>query len=179
MREAVDTIRTISQSEFMMDTHDQAFADGSKNRKWLLEKPLFFWVRLVMGGLFVLASLDKILNPFAFAKSISNYQILPERLVNVVAIILPWIELILGSLLILGIWLPGAILLVNLLLAVFFTALVFNMARGLHVDCGCFTLSASERPSTSWYLLRDTIFLLLAGYLFYQVLIKPSQPFDE
>ncbi len=179
MRESVDTIRNNSQSEFMMDTHYQASAHGSKNESWSVEKPLFFWIRLVMGGVFVLASLDKILQPFAFAKSISNYQILPERLVNVAAIILPWVELILGFLLIFGIWLPGAILLINLLLAVFFTALVFNMARGLHVDCGCFTLGASERSSTPWYLLRDTVFLLLAGYLFYQVLIKPPNSVNK
>lgn len=162
-----------------MDTHDQAAAHGNKYGRWLLEKPLTLWVRLVLGGVFVLASVDKILHPFAFAKSIGNYQILPDGLVNLMAIILPWIELILGSLLIFGIWLPGATVLVNLLLSVFFTALVFNMARGLNVDCGCFTHSGTESASTSWYLVRDTFFLLLGGYLFYRVLIKPSQPANK
>jgi uncharacterized membrane protein YphA (DoxX/SURF4 family) len=162
-----------------METHDQAPAHGNKHERWLLEKPLTFWVRLVLGGVFVLASLDKILHPFAFAKNIGNYQILPDGLVNLMAIIVPWIELILGSLLIFGIWLPGAIVLVNLLLSVFFITLVFNMARGLNVDCGCFTHSVAESASTSWYLVRDTVFLLLGGYLFYRVLIKPSQPINK
>ena len=179
MEKSVDDIGTISLSEFMMDTHDQAPVGAEKSETWLLRKPLCFWIRLILGGVFALASLDKIFHPLAFAKSISNYQILPEQLVNLVAIILPWVELILGALLIFGIWLPGAITLVNLLLAVFFTALVFNTARGLNVDCGCFTLSATESPSTTWYFIRDTFFLLLSGYLFYRTLVKPSQRTDE
>ena len=179
MEKSVDDIGTISLSELMMETHDQAPVGADKSETRLLRKPLCFWMRLILGGVFALASLDKIIFPLAFAKSISNYQILPEQLVNLVAIILPWIELILGSLLIFGIWLPGAITLVNLLLAVFFTALVFNTARGLNVDCGCFTHSATESPSTTWYFIRDTVFLLLSGYLFYRMLIKPSQCMDE
>lgn len=145
----------------------------------LSRKPLSFWIQLFLGGVFIFASLDKILHPLTFAKSIHNYQILSDRLVNLTAIILPWIELILGCLLISGIWLPGAIALVNFLLAVFFAALILNMVRGLDVDCGCFSSSTTENPSTLWYLARDAIFLLLGGYVFYRVCAKPSQPSDE
>ena len=139
-----------------------------------LNRPLYFWVRLALGAVFIVAGVDKILHPLAFAKSIDNYQILPDQLVNLTAAILPWVELVLGSLLIAGFWLPGAIALANLLLTSFFAALVFNVVRGLNVDCGCFTHIKTENPATSWYLFRDTIFLLLGGYLSYRTFIKPS-----
>ena len=162
-----------------MQFHSQAPMRVDRNQRWSFRKPLFFWVRLLLGGIFALASLDKILHPLAFAKIINNYQILPDKLINLTAIILPWIELILGSLLVLGLWLPGAIALSNLLLAAFFTALIFNAARGFNMDCGCFTTSKTESPGTHWYLARDAIFLLSGGYLFYRGFIKPCHPFNE
>jgi len=179
MTESVDHARTNPLSELMMEPQDQTPERDDKSERWSFREPLSFWIRLILGGVFVLASLDKISYPLAFAKSISNYQILPDQLVNVAAIILPWVELILGSLLIFGIWLPGAITLVNLLLAVFFSALVFNMARGLNVDCGCFTHNATDGPATGWYLVRDAVFLLLGGYLLYGMLTKPSGLLNE
>jgi hypothetical protein len=63
----------------------------------------------------VYASYDKILHPLAFAEIVYNYQILPDVLVNLVALFLPWIELLVGLSLIVGMWLPGALLISNLL----------------------------------------------------------------
>jgi uncharacterized membrane protein YphA (DoxX/SURF4 family) len=129
---------------------------------------------MVLGGVFILASLQKIYHPLSFAKTISNYQILPDKLVNFTAIVLPWVELILGSLLTLGKWLPGAVTLANLLLFVFFSSLVFNAMRGLNIDCGCFFTGTAEKASIVRYLIRDAFFLLLGGYLWYGTFIKPS-----
>ncbi|HQN19908.1 MAG TPA: MauE/DoxX family redox-associated membrane protein [Syntrophobacteraceae bacterium] len=129
---------------------------------------------MVLGGVFILASLQKIYQPFSFAKTISNYQVLPDKLVNPAAIILPWIELILGSLLALGKWLPGAVALANFLLLAFFSALVFNAVRGLNIDCGCFFTATTEKASIVRYLIRDAFFLLLGGYLWHGTFIKPS-----
>jgi uncharacterized membrane protein YphA (DoxX/SURF4 family) len=140
-------------------------------RRLLLNKPLFFWGRLFLGIIFVLASVDKVLHPEAFAEAVYNYQILPDALINLTAIILPWLELILGFLLILGLWVPGAVVLSSLLLLTFFGAILFNVARGLDVHCGCFSTSgeAVSGAPMVWYLLRDAIFLLLALYLFRHV----------
>jgi len=125
--------------------------------------------RLILGGVFVYASLDKILHPSAFAEVVYNYQILPEGLVNLTAIVLPWIELLIGLSLILGVWLHGSILICNLLLLVFFSTLVFNMARGLDIDCGCFTVSVgtSSDGQMLWYLFRDAFFLFVGLFLFF------------
>jgi len=126
--------------------------------------------RLVMAGIFIYASIDKIAHPAAFAKDVYNYQILPDVLINLTALVLPWLELLLGLCLLAGIWLPGAVLTVNGLLLVFLAALVFNLARGLDVNCGCFS-TGSDAPvmSTAWYLSRDVGFLAVGVFLFFGV----------
>jgi uncharacterized membrane protein YphA (DoxX/SURF4 family) len=137
---------------------------------------LFFWGRLLLGAIFILASVDKIPHPAAFAKIIYNYQIVPDEAINLTAIMLPWIELLLGLLLMLGLWIPGAVVLSNLLLLTFFGAILFNVARGLDINCGCFSTTgeaASGAPMV-WYLLRDGLFLLLALYIFFYVFLIKS-----
>jgi uncharacterized membrane protein YphA (DoxX/SURF4 family) len=126
----------------------------------------------VLGAIFIVASADKIYNPGGFAQAVYNYQILPDALINLTAIILPWLELILGIFLIVGFWLPGAVTLANGLLVVFFGSLVFNVARGLDVHCGCFSTSTDGDPTTAWYLIRDSVFLLMGAYLFFKVIIS-------
>ena len=49
-------------------------------------------LRLIIGGLFVYASLNKLFNQEAFAKAIYNYKLLPSEVVNILAIVLPYIE---------------------------------------------------------------------------------------
>ncbi|MBW1980059.1 MAG: DoxX family membrane protein [Deltaproteobacteria bacterium] len=124
-------------------------------------------VRFVLGAVFLYASVDKILHPQAFAEIVYNYQILPDSLINVTALILPWLELLLGLSLISGICLPGSVLLANLLLVTFLAALLFNAVRGLDIQCGCFSTSALQSESAMiWYLVREVLFLVLSGYLF-------------
>jgi cobalt-zinc-cadmium efflux system protein len=129
---------------------------------------LAFVVRLILGVIFIYASIDKIHHPADFAETVYSYQILNGPLINLTAIILPWLELTLGLLLILGVWVPGAVFTSNALLLLFFATVLFNLARGLDIDCGCFT--ASTDPSSGghmlWYLFRDGFFLLLGLYLF-------------
>ena len=133
--------------------------------------PILF-CRLFLGGVFVYASFDKILHPSAFAEAIYNYQILPEILINLVALILPWLEALIGLLLIFSVWMPGATLSGALLLMIFFGALLFNMARGLDIHCGCFSTSdiSEQGAPMVWYIFRDFVFLVLAIYLFYEVI---------
>jgi uncharacterized membrane protein YphA (DoxX/SURF4 family) len=128
--------------------------------------------RFVLGGLFVYASFDKILHPHEFAEVVYNYQILPDALVNLTAILLPWLELCAGIFLILGLFLRGALVTCNVLLAVFLAALAFNLARGLDIDCGCFTASAdpSSGGAMVLYLLRDAFFLAMGLSVFFCIL---------
>jgi uncharacterized membrane protein YphA (DoxX/SURF4 family) len=130
---------------------------------------LFHITRFFLGGVFIYASYDKILNPDAFAEAVFNYQVLPANLVNLTAIILPWLELIVGFCLVIGWWIPGAVVIVNVLMIIFFSALVFNLARGLDVYCGCFSTDPSETAATRWTLVRDTFFLVVSFFLVYMV----------
>ncbi len=132
------------------------------------------WIaaRWAMAGIFIYASIDKIAQPAAFARDVYNYQILPDAMVNLTALVLPWLELFLGLCLLAGIWLPGAVLAVNGLLLLFLAALLFNMARGLDVNCGCFSTGADAAAmSTAYYLIRDVVFLMIGAFLFIRVFL--------
>ncbi len=131
-------------------------------------RPLFITARLILGIVFLYASFDKILHPAAFADVIINYRILPDVLTHLTAVVLPWLEFFLGLALLLGVWLPGAVFLCNLLLVIFLGTLVFNLARGLDVYCGCFgpTVRDGSRAPMAWYVIRDGLFLVPAFYLF-------------
>jgi len=130
--------------------------------------------RLILGGIFIYASIDKILHPEAFAKAVFNYQVLPNVFINATAIVLPWLELILGVFLIAGLFREGTVGLVTTLLLVFLGAMAFNTARGLNIDCGCFSSSGSETAGIhmGWYILRDALFLLPAFYLFFNTFLR-------
>ncbi len=172
---ANSSLRDYSQGTYAPDRMPE------KRRRWNWTKVLPFVVRLILGAIFIYASLDKILHPGAFAQAIYNYQILPGELINLTAIVLPWLELILGLFMIVGLWLPGATFLCTLLLLTFFGALLFNALRGLHIDCGCFSTSAgtpSDIPM-AWYVLRDGVFLLLALYLSSHILFRNWEVLDE
>lgn len=120
--------------------------------------------RILLGAVFVYASIDKIVHPFAFAEVIHNYRILSEFLINPMALILPWLELIIGLLLIAGVWLAGAVFWTNVLLGVFFLALLFNVARGLDISCGCFGVGVKKAssPMVLWYIFRDIVLLIMS-----------------
>jgi uncharacterized membrane protein YphA (DoxX/SURF4 family) len=135
---------------------------------------VFHGLRLLLGAVFVVASYDKILHPQAFAQAIYNYQILPDGLVNLAALILPWLELLLGLCLVAGFWLPGATVLSTGLLAVFSGALVFNLIRGLDVHCGCFSTDSTDGPAGLWTVARDLGFLAVALVLTLRVLLGRS-----
>ncbi len=133
-----------------------------------LSRYFFLCARLLLGAIFIAASIDKIAHPAEFAKIVSNYQILPGHLVNIMAIVLPWLEAVLGSFILCGWWLPGATILANLLLLAFFGAIAQAVARGIDINCGCFSAKAAGAPHTVWYLARDSLFLLLGASVMIQ-----------
>lgn len=131
---------------------------------------LYHFTRLVMAGMFIYASIDKIIRPDLFAQAVYNYQVLPGYLVNLTALILPWLELTLGTCLLINRWMAGASALAALLMALFVGMLIFNLARGLDISCGCFSTAPDDDPITTLTLVRDILFLIfsltLAGLVF-------------
>ena len=90
-----------------------------------------------MGIVFVYASYDKILDPGKFARDIANYHIVPFGLENSIAIILPWLELLIGAGIILGIFLDGSVVLSGSFLILFIVMIFQAMMRGFNIECGC------------------------------------------
>ena len=123
-------------------------------------------VRVVLGGLFVYAAYQKLKDPWAlFAMNIDSYQVLPTRAVEIVARTLPWFELLVGILMIAGIFRRSATVATSLLLGVFFGLMVRAYAKGMEINCGCF----GPGEAISWKtLLRDGS--MLAGALFVTVM---------
>jgi uncharacterized membrane protein YphA (DoxX/SURF4 family) len=130
-------------------------------------------VQIALGAIFVVAALPKITDPPSFAHMIYNYRVLPGGLINISALVMPWVELLVGLALILGVWVRPARWIVTLLLVTFMIAISINLARGNAIDCGCFDVSAAgktneERIQDMWFvLLRDTGMLLMTAQLWW------------
>ena len=117
---------------------------------------LFHWI---LGIIFIYSSLDKLQHPADFAQAVHNYQILPAIGVNLFAVVLPWMELICGILLVIGIYKRGSLLIINVLLTAFFAAIAVTLFRGLEIGCGCFSVSNGEDTIGVSYLLRDLVLI--------------------
>jgi uncharacterized membrane protein YphA (DoxX/SURF4 family) len=120
-------------------------------------------LRILLGALFIYASHDKILNPNHFAISIRAYKIIPIEFSNLFALMLAWSEMIAGVLIIAGIFTKQAASAIFIMLAMFISAIVISIVRGLVIDCGCFKSEGGHAVDFS-LLIRD-IFLLVAAYL--------------
>jgi putative oxidoreductase len=97
--------------------------------------------QLLAGAIFLFAALPKIANLPAFADSIHNFHmepVLPLASINVLAMVLPWIELVAGLALIFAVKPRAGAFVYSGLLALFTIAVAVAMARGLSFDCGCF-----------------------------------------
>jgi uncharacterized membrane protein YphA (DoxX/SURF4 family) len=100
---------------------------------------------VVLGFVFIYAAVTKISDPEGFSQAINNYKLLPLFLVNIFAIILPWIELSAGVLLIFGISVQENSAIIGGLLIVFILAILISLFRGLDINCGCFgTVNGSK-----------------------------------
>ena len=135
-------------------------------KKFFENKNVVIGIRLVLGAVFMYASLDKIAHPQAFADIVNNYKVLPIQLVNPIAIFLPWLEFITGLLLIIGKWIKGALLIYSTFLVIFIIALTQALLRGLDISCGCFSVSPSSTPDIWLRIIEDIILLFLSVNLY-------------
>lgn len=115
--------------------------------------------RLFVGGAFVLAAWPKIADPQAFAMTISNYRILPDNLIHLTAILLPWVEAVCGVALILGLWTRAATVAILGMLLIFVIFIISAIARNLDISCGCFDPSPRGKHMSSMTLIWDIIWM--------------------
>ncbi len=132
--------------------------------EWLVTR-----VQIALGIFFVVAALPKLSDPPSFAHMVYNYRLLPGPLVNLFALVVPWLELLCGVALLLGVWSRTGAAVIGVLLLLFLAAISVNLLRGNAIECGCFDVrdlgkSVAERLSDMrWDLLRDLGMLAMVG----------------
>jgi uncharacterized membrane protein YphA (DoxX/SURF4 family) len=125
--------------------------------------------RLVLGGVLLAAGLLKYQHLDKSQMAVRAYEMLPIALANFFGIILPFVEIAVGILLIIGAAIRISALVGGVLMFAFMIGISQAWARGLSIDCGCFGGGGQVEPGTANYLpelLRDGGLGLLAIYLF-------------
>jgi uncharacterized membrane protein YphA (DoxX/SURF4 family) len=121
------------------------------------------FVRVFVGFVFVVASIDKISDPQAFAVSVANYKLTPAGVDLLAATILPWVELLSGLGIITGTLFRGSSLIACILSVVFALAVLSALIRGLDISCGCF----SQDPDVgkiNWVKLVENLGLVALSF---------------
>jgi uncharacterized membrane protein YphA (DoxX/SURF4 family) len=145
-------------------------------------------LRLGLAGLWLAAGLLKIGDPAGMVRSVRAFRLLPEALVHPVAYAVPFVEIALGVLLLLGLAVRACAALSSLMLAVYLAAIASAAARGLRIDCGCFSQGGTRAAGAPTHytseLVRDSLLLvaclllavLPAGYLTLDRLLLAATP---
>lgn len=131
-------------------------------KKFFRNKYLLLTIRVILGLLFIFSALTKMTDLDYFVKSIENYKILPAESLNLFALIIPWMEIIIGIFLLIGLFVKESALLGSLMMVIFIAAIIIALARGLNIDCGCFgTIDGSKVGIQK--LVED--FIILLGFI--------------
>ena len=123
--------------------------------------------RATLAVTFIWACLHKIANSYDFGLQVATYQILPLELVNLQAIVLPWVELVVGLLLVAGLLTRPAALVTCGMNLMFIVAIAIALANELHLQCGCFASSAAGEEMDASLIVRDSILLVVGAALVY------------
>ncbi|MGC8490956.1 MAG: MauE/DoxX family redox-associated membrane protein [Syntrophobacteraceae bacterium] len=126
---------------------------------------LSFALRLVLGFFFIYASLGKIAHPDQFAEAIANYRLTPYVLLNLTAVLLPWVEFITGLFLIIGFKSHTSVIVIGVLLVMFEVMILINIYRGAPISCGCF--DSGGEPIGWEKVLEDALLLAFAVQIYY------------
>jgi uncharacterized membrane protein YphA (DoxX/SURF4 family) len=138
---------------------------------------LVLLLRLCLAAVFLYAAYTKLRQPWlVFAMSIDAYRILPEWAVLVLGRTLPWLELTIGLLLLLGLWLRYISALAAVVLGTFFVTMLVSFGKGAGIDCGCFGLGEALTLKT---LLRDGVLLASALALAFLTFTQQRQPIEQ
>ena len=150
-------------------------------RKILSSDWLTVRVQIALGAIFVAASLPKLVDPPSFAHMIYNYRLVPGFAINAIALVMPWLELLSGVALILGIWRRPAAAMIGAMLLVFIVAISINLGRDNAVNCGCFDLASANKShdeliaEMEWVVLRDVGMLLMVAQILWASRRHPAR----
>jgi len=125
-------------------------------------------LRLVLGGVILVAGALKVTNLGQSALAVRAYQLLPYDLAGVVGYALPVVEILVGGLLLVGLFTRACAIVSALLMAAFVIGIASAWARGLSIDCGCFGGGGqigAEQTAYPLELTRDAALLLAASWV--------------
>lgn len=132
----------------------------------LLTHPLLALAfRLYIGGLFVHAAMYKINYSAEFASTIASYRMVPWWGVNLMAVFMPWLELVAAVMLLAGFRLKASATVIAGLLVVFTVGILVNLLRGSTISCGCF--HTIEDAISWWTVLRDLCWLAMTMHVYF------------
>jgi uncharacterized membrane protein YphA (DoxX/SURF4 family) len=131
--------------------------------------------RLILGGVLLTAGGLKAFKPSESAGAVAAYKILPTNLAHITGYALPWLEIALGILLIIGLSARLAAVVGTVVMLVFVAAIISVWARGILIDCGCFGGGGAVDPSKAaeahraylLEILRDLGLALTGIYLYF------------
>ena len=138
-------------------------------------KYLNYIIRLIMGIVFIYASYSKILDPVSFSSNIHNYGVTPIYIENILALVIPLVELFIGFGLITGVKYRASLDISIYLMFLFILLISQAYLRGKSIDCGCFMseISLEDAATKRFEMLKriaeDVIFLILLYKLKYDV----------
>ena len=134
--------------------------------KAIISNPyVVFLSRCALGLVFIIASIEKISAPEAFASSVEAYKLVPYPLINIFALTIPWLELLCGLFLVAGMASRASAALLFGLLLIFIIGIMLAIFRGLNIDCGCF--GPAHASPVGWVkVMEDCGLLLLSAHIF-------------
>jgi putative oxidoreductase len=132
----------------------------------IVESPyLALVLRFCVGGFFVYASMSKIPYPAQFAEAVANYRLVPYSVLNLGAVILPWVEFVCGLFLILGFMSRATVILIGLMLIMFDVMVLINMYWGAPITCGCY--DTVGEPIGWKKIIENAVMLIFAVQIYY------------
>jgi uncharacterized membrane protein YphA (DoxX/SURF4 family) len=131
--------------------------------------------RLLLGGVLLVAGGLKVTKPTDSANAVAAYKLLPTNIAHLLGYALPWLEVAIALLLIIGIVVRPAAIAGGLIMVIFIGAIASAWARGLVIDCGCFGGGGALDPSLADQvhrtyfieIMRDLGLALTALYLYF------------
>lgn len=132
----------------------------------LSSKYVLFISQLILSLIFIFSGIEKISDLNFFLVAINNYKIFPDITHNFIAVTFPWIELILGVLLLFGFYKKEISVIFSFLIFLFTLLIFVSILRGLDIYCGCFGTLSSVKVGY-YKIYENTILFLLAIHLYF------------